>query len=463
MRWSSPQLPVVERKPLVLKASEFQHLFEEGPTEKVYANTPVSGLSQAQQGKILQEWARKVLQEKNPGTVISDPDPGRCWNGIKRGVHRAEYDFLMGRRRVEIKSSRMAWSSTAGCWYGHFVCVKLPSGERTESVFDDLYLVLLSPRGLHLIRHDLVTALSTRGKLTEIGGHAIRVCGSAGTGCWDDALNDMLDKLCKQGHCTVVDEGHFSQLDVKELLKNAISPGQAVVAGLPMSSMSREKRGKRIQEIGLAIDRRLHPQSKFSFMKGSCGTANAPVDWVRGKLRVELKSCSLSFNTSNNRWNAYFSCIKPDLFDELWLAIYGVAGVHFYVSKSPQLLQLSNAGAATAQRGHVLVFCGPRCALDPLETFKVIEAKMLSRGCELVAILEWEKGASVADDATLSLGDKADGRKGGHRGCHSMVSLSSRAFEHPQHDTSQLIASWDRASELKNPDFRTARAHAAAP
>ena len=39
VRWSSPQLPVVERKPLVLKASEFQHLFEEGLTEKVYANT----------------------------------------------------------------------------------------------------------------------------------------------------------------------------------------------------------------------------------------------------------------------------------------------------------------------------------------------------------------------------------------------------------------------------------------
>ena len=96
VRWSSPQLPVVEGKPLVLKASEFQHLFEEGPTEKVYANTPVSGLSQAQQGKLLQEWARKVLQEKNPETVISDPDPGRCCNGIERGVHRPEYDFLMG-------------------------------------------------------------------------------------------------------------------------------------------------------------------------------------------------------------------------------------------------------------------------------------------------------------------------------------------------------------------------------
>ena len=37
LRRSSTQLAVVERKPLVLKASEFQHLFEEGPREKIFA------------------------------------------------------------------------------------------------------------------------------------------------------------------------------------------------------------------------------------------------------------------------------------------------------------------------------------------------------------------------------------------------------------------------------------------
>ena len=60
----------VERKPLLLKASEFQHLFEEGPTEKIYQGTPMTGLGEAQQGKILQEWARKVLEEKYPETEI---------------------------------------------------------------------------------------------------------------------------------------------------------------------------------------------------------------------------------------------------------------------------------------------------------------------------------------------------------------------------------------------------------
>ena len=53
-RASCRELPVFEQRPLVLKASEFQHLFEQGQTEKAYAHTPVRCLSQPQQGQLLQ-------------------------------------------------------------------------------------------------------------------------------------------------------------------------------------------------------------------------------------------------------------------------------------------------------------------------------------------------------------------------------------------------------------------------
>ena len=187
----------------------------------------------------------------------------------------------------------------------------------------------------------------------------------------------------------------FCELGLEKVLSKRVSPAQAAVAGLPMSTMSKEKRGKRIQEIGLAIDRVLHPGCKFHFMEGNCCTANAPADWVRGKTRVELKSCGLNFNGSTKRWRAYFSCIKPDRFDELWLAIYTSAGIFVHVSTSPEHLQFSSVGAATAQRGHALVFYGPCGELDPLEAFQTIEEKMISRGCERVAILEWAKADSV--------------------------------------------------------------------
>ena len=396
MRARCGQLPV-ERRPLVLKATEFQHFFEEGPTEQVYANTPLAGLGQAQQGKIFQEWAKGVLQKQNPQAEISDPDLGTCRNGSKRGVYRAEYDFLMGGRRVEIKSSRMAWGSVEGCWNVQFSRIKLPYGERTQPAFDDLYLVILSPKGMHLIKHDHVTRISTCGERTGVSGHQTRVYGSRRTNCWEDACDEILEKLCQRGGYSMVHEQHLSDLDSQ--LSKRDSPGQTAVAGIPMSSMSRERRGKRIQEIGLALDRRLNLQSAFSFTGGNRGTSNAPADWVRGMRRVELKSSLLTFDRSKNRWQCRFSCIKADLFDELWLAIYTSFGIHYYRSKYRNSCSLGfvKAGVATKIDALQLQFYGSRGELDPLEAFKTIEAKIISRGCELIAIVEWEKGASMHD------------------------------------------------------------------
>ena len=281
---------MVERNPLVLKASEFQHLFEEGPTEKAYASTAVRSLRQYQLGTICQEWARKVLQEKHSETAILDPEAEQCCDGRRRGCNNTSYDFLLGACRVEIKSARLAWSSAERCWKVEFPGVKIAYGKRAKTAFDDLYLVILSPSTIYLIKHDLVTGLTTRGYLTEISGHRIAVRGRTGMECWEDALKEILRKLCEQGGCQVVHMKALSELDFKEIVSKSITPGQAAVAGIPMSTMSKEKRGKRIEEIGLAIDRAVHPDSKFSFMKGNCGTANAPADWVRGSVRVELKS-----------------------------------------------------------------------------------------------------------------------------------------------------------------------------
>ena len=86
---------------------------------------------------------------------------------------------------------------------------------------------------------------------------------------------------------------------------------------------------------------------------------------------------------------------EDGLFDELWLAIYSVTGLTFYIATSLEHLQLSSGGAATKQSGYTKVFCGPRCELDPFQALKMIEAKMVSKGCSLVAIVEWEKGRST--------------------------------------------------------------------
>ena len=118
------------RKLLILPASEFEHLFEEGPTELVYAGTPVSGLTQNEQGRICQEWAKKVLQEQNPEAEILDMEPGTCCNGTRRGSYRTGYDFLLESRRVKARSCRMVWSSRAKLWTVECARVRLAYGER---------------------------------------------------------------------------------------------------------------------------------------------------------------------------------------------------------------------------------------------------------------------------------------------------------------------------------------------
>ena len=348
---------VVERQPLVLRASEFQHLFDLGPTEKAYAGTPVSGLTQHEQGRLCQEWAKTVLQEKSPEAAICDPEPGTRCDGRRRGLNMTSCDFLLDGQKVDVKSAGMVYTST-GLWNVQFSRVKLPYCERKEAAFDDLYLVILSPKRLHLIEHDLVTGVCTCGDRTGLSGHTIRVFGSRRTDRWEDALEEILEKQCKRGGCSVVHERPFSDLHVQKILSERVSPGQAAVADIPMSTMSKEKRGRRLQEIGLAIDCRLHPLSDFSFAEGNRGKAN--VDWVRGADRVELKSCGFYFNQTQRRWQCRFYGIKPGLFDELWLAIYALVGIHYYRSKSCKSLGLCSVGAATKIHGHGLYFSALR-------------------------------------------------------------------------------------------------------
>ena len=159
---------------MVLRASLFEHLFEHGPTENVYTNTPVSGLGQSQQGKILQEWARKVLEEQSPNATMLDPEPGTCCNGSRRGSLPSRAQFSPGRSKGGSKErpNGLAFNNKMlKC--AVFFRVKLAHGERKEAPFDDLYLVILSPSGLHLIKHDLVTGIgSCRGKKKlGVSGH----------------------------------------------------------------------------------------------------------------------------------------------------------------------------------------------------------------------------------------------------------------------------------------------------
>ena len=402
-RTNCAQLSAIAGQPLVLKASAFGHLFEPGPTEAIYSNTPVRALGQQQQGELLQEWARRMLQEKNPRLAFLDPEPGIRQNGCRRALHQSAYDFLMGGRRVEVKSGRLAWDSTHRSWYARFGSVKLPYGERAEATFDDLYLVIMSPKGLQLIKHDLITGVSTNGKATEVDGHKIQVNGGRNNKVWKDALTEVMRKLLHQGDCTLVAEESFNKLDFSKTFltsEQSESLPLPASAGALMCAMSSSKRGKHIQTMGCGIDQILNPFQEFSLTLagGSTsvqkrGTSNASVDWVRGATRVELKSSRMCWVLRHRRWQCNFRCIKPHLFDELWLVICSPVGIHFYRSESPGHLAFSRSGVATDHLGLQKAVYGRSQQDNPLEALKTIGAKLISEGCELVAMVAWDMGS----------------------------------------------------------------------
>ena len=236
-----------------LKSSEFDHLFEEGPTEAIYAGTPVESLSQHEQGKLCKEWTRHKLQELNPASEIEDPELGLCCNGRGRTASNAAYDFKLGDRRIQIKSSRLRWVPCNHCWKVRFYSIKMHS-----AVFDDLYLVVLSPSGLSLIKHDLATGIGRDGRRTETHGYRITVYGGRYEAGSERDLDTILLKLCKEGSCKLIARDSFAHPTLRDLLatfKASRGPSQALWDGIPMSNMSKEKRGLQIQAMGLDIDR----------------------------------------------------------------------------------------------------------------------------------------------------------------------------------------------------------------
>ena len=377
----------------------FAGLLDEGPTEAAYANTVMAQMSEKEQGTICEAWARQTLEERHPEWEILDPEPGADCNGRTRGNGQAPYDFLLNGQKVEIKSARMTWNLSKRKWGVRFWHVHMPIAKRKKAHFDDLYLVLASPSGLCLVKHDFFTGACSDGKRTESTGHTINIAGSVGDTCWEEALSTILEKLCRNGKCELLARGSFGDVCLKQLLathRNRRDSGQTVYESVPFSNMSSAKRGLRLQEMAFAIDQKLNLRSTFSLLTKEPtragrlrATCNASADWTRDLISVEIKTSKLGFDKRKQRWHCFFQCLKPNLFNELWLAIYCPWGVRFYTCSSVEGLRLCTSGSFTKDIGLQLAISGPVRCEDPLGALETIEKKLLSRGCTPHAIVEW--------------------------------------------------------------------------
>lgn len=373
-------------------ARQFEHLWADvGATALPYNGHPLAQMSVTRRGAVLQQWARQMLQNEHPNSVVGDALPGLCVNGHRRNKTQALFDFMLDARKVEIKSSQLRHDGNR--WKVEFRGVKfsrMMSGKAAN--FDDLYLVLFSPKWLHLLKHDLHTGISSAGVETYIAGHTIRTRGGVDNG-WEESLAVILRKLCTHGACTLIGQTGLSDSLLADLCKRHVNYTSQFYRGKPFVLLSSALRGLRIQKLVWEIDRLSHIGSTFSdcaterTVRGSIrGKHTASADWIRDSTRVEVKHSQLRF--CKNFWHCRFLNVKPDCFDELLLAIYSPRGLDVF--RHNGILGLSTTGVRTETHGMLVEVQGPRAELDPIRALQAIEAKLKANNCPHIATILWD-------------------------------------------------------------------------
>lgn len=396
VRWSFDQ----QCRCLVkLCSSQFQDIIDDvGVASQHYkgrAGYPLSVLSGHRRGTILQQFCRKQLAEMYPRSMIQDAVPGISGNGRRRARHQSEYGFSFDQRRIECKSSLMQWNKKRQNWLVSFSGIKLPWADvRVQAPFDDLYLMMVSPNHLDIIKHDLKTFVATNGKSTLSIGHQIRIHASRKQRCWKAARAQILDKLLsRESSCSAVAHLEFSNPGIQswlsQSLRRAAAPQDEAYLGTPLGSMSSSLRGKRIEQIAYKVDQILHPGSIFS-------TGHSVVDWVRDGLGVEVKHGQMIYDKKETRWRCNFSGIKcafdhvreQDSFDELWLVVYSPRGLHFF--KHPGRNNgYVEAGLRTDSFGHCMLIRAPRGSFDFAAALEAVMQKIKDIGCQLFVEVLW--------------------------------------------------------------------------
>lgn len=137
-------------------------------THDAYAGVPLATHSAKARGDILELVAKRVAEEKN-GEVACDPPSSTCVNGAKRGRNMTTCDFVIGHRRVEVKSAQLAWDVDKRLWSAMWQGIK-------RDAYDDLLLVLYTPTGVHLFMHDHTCGVTTKGKSQAACGGNVQMC-----------------------------------------------------------------------------------------------------------------------------------------------------------------------------------------------------------------------------------------------------------------------------------------------
>ena len=158
-----------------------------GYTHGFYHEVPLALMNPALRGLRVEKIVLEVDGLIHANSAFAEPGPEDAIDGSRRGKHRASYDWIRDGKRIEVKHSQLSFVENRRHWYCTFSRVK-------STCFDELLLVIYSPRGLDIFKHNGSYGLSLAGASEEI---RLR----AGTGAldWLCALQTIEAKLESNG------------------------------------------------------------------------------------------------------------------------------------------------------------------------------------------------------------------------------------------------------------------------
>ena len=140
-------------------------------TATTYDAVPMGTLSGSARGTMVENVVRSVMVRL--GHTVEDAPTSSCVNGAARGKNTTTCDFLMNGERIEVKSSLMAWNKKDRCFGLNFHHIK-------SELHDTLLLAWMTPKSLHVFKHDGMSGVSTNGKATEATGRLIQMYAPSG-------------------------------------------------------------------------------------------------------------------------------------------------------------------------------------------------------------------------------------------------------------------------------------------
>jgi hypothetical protein len=290
-------------------------------THDAYEGVPLATHSSKARGDILERVARRVMENKL-GETACDPPSGVRVNGYKRGRTSETYDFMIGGRRIEAKSSQLLWDRHKKRWVVQWQHIK-----RDE--YDDLILLLYTPVGLYMFLHDHTYGVSTNGKSQHACGGIVTVCGSRNEPSISAATDAIRVKMAPM-HYASIDFSEFEDLVTTTTTHDAYS-------GVPLATHSSKARGdilecvaRRVMEKTMGIDS-FDPPSGVCINGAKRGRNSATYDFLIGGQRVEAKSAQLSWKSHTKSWDAHWQHIKRDEYDILILLLYTPTGLHMFL------------------------------------------------------------------------------------------------------------------------------------